>query len=53
MSDPTTKPPTILDEVADKVLTYRPKPKSEKAAQRRTRRASAKRRQRRLRDSCL
>ncbi len=39
------KVPAVLDAVADKVLAYRPKPKSKKAERRRRRRRAAKRRQ--------
>jgi hypothetical protein len=34
----TPKPPEILDKIADKVLTYRPRPKSKSAKKRKKRR---------------
>lgn len=40
MKKPKTKPPKVLDAIADVVLAYRPKPKS-KPAKRRKRRAKA------------
>jgi hypothetical protein len=47
------KTPAVLDAVADKVLRYRPKPKSQKAEHRRRKRAAVKRRQRAARESSL
>jgi hypothetical protein len=46
------KTPAVLDAVADKVLSYRPKPKSDKAEKRRRKRARVRRRQR-ARESCV
>ena len=42
-----TKPPKVLDKVADVVLAYRPKPKSKPAKKRQRRRRKAQR------DSCI
>jgi hypothetical protein len=39
----STKPPKELDAIADKVLAYRPKPKSEPAKRRKRKAAKAKR----------
>jgi len=46
------KPEKALDAVADKVLAYRPKPKS-KAAKRRKRRAAKTPKKRRYRESSI
>lgn len=47
------RPCRVLDQVADQVLAYRPKPKSAKARTRQRKRAAAKRRLYRARESSV